>query len=120
MVGDPIDVEELLKRTMNNAKIAERVLKAFESDVITTADRLSQGIQEQRREEVIRLSHGLKGAAANIGAASLRALAGELEEFARDRELADATRLANELRQEVDRCLEQCPRLFARLRGAKS
>ena len=120
MSAEPIDVEELLKRTMNNARIAAKVLKAFESDVATTSDRIMQGIQELRREEVVRLSHGLKGAAANIGAASLRVLAGELEEMARDRELVDSLKIANELRQEVDRCLEQCPRLFARLNGTKN
>lgn len=120
MTAEPIDVEELLKRTMNNAKIAAKVLRAFESDVANTSDRIMQGIQELRREEVVRLSHGLKGAAANIGAASLRVLAGELEEFARDHDLTDSLKLANELRQEVERCIEQCPRLVARLNGGMS
>ncbi|MFZ4573443.1 MAG: helix-hairpin-helix domain-containing protein, partial [Phycisphaerales bacterium] len=110
MSGDPIDVEELLKRTMNNVRIAERVLKAFESDVGRTADRLAgqMGIAPTAPERLDAAREFVLGQAAKEGhcylpetelvhrTAELLSLT-EAELLARVPELARAGRVARQM-----------------------
>ncbi|MCR9117007.1 MAG: Hpt domain-containing protein [bacterium] len=76
----PIEMASLLHRCMGNIDFAERMLKRFEETFEVQIDELSQQSGEDR-DEISRLAHRMKGAAANISAPLLEQSLVELHEI---------------------------------------
>ena len=70
--GDPVlNTTELLERCLGNEALARRILERFETEFSTSLDELAGLFQEESREQLGRLAHRLKGAAANVAATRL-------------------------------------------------
>jgi signal transduction histidine kinase/CheY-like chemotaxis protein/HPt (histidine-containing phosphotransfer) domain-containing protein len=76
---DGIDVEVGLKRTNGKASLYRSVLEAFARTQARTVERLDTAIELRDEKDAVLAVHTTKGAAANIGAETLREAAATLE-----------------------------------------
>lgn len=96
------DRDELLGRLCGNSELIPRFISLF----ITTAESCNEAIRKALAAgdagEVYSQAHTLKGAAANIGAGRIRAVATTLDEYAKLRDISSAPLLLAELEAELD------------------
>lgn len=76
-----IEVADLLRRCMGKVDFATRMLGRFEETFAAQVEEL-RGVAIEDADEVARLAHRMKGAAANIGADRLAARLSTLNELA--------------------------------------
>jgi HPt (histidine-containing phosphotransfer) domain-containing protein len=105
---------------MGKPDVLTRVLGRFEQTASQTADQLEAWLSAGDAEEVRRLAHSLKGAAANLSAEPLRAAAAEMERLAGAG--ADAAALTHflRLRVELEKCLHCAAELISRAEGERT
>ena len=77
------DRREMLERVLDDAELARIVLDAFLEDIPGRIEDLSAALGAADETLVVRLTHTIKGASANISAHELCALAGVMEKAAR-------------------------------------
>jgi CheY-like chemotaxis protein/HPt (histidine-containing phosphotransfer) domain-containing protein len=106
-----IDSVSLLERCMGNADLMERLLAAFEPEIDRELVRLECAIKAGDNSRIANVAHSLKGSAANLSAARLSALAGDVEHAARRNESHNHDELLDELRREFGRCIAALPGL---------
>jgi HPt (histidine-containing phosphotransfer) domain-containing protein len=90
---------------LGNVQLAEKILVKFQDRLGDDVDAISQAISQSDANQLSQLAHGLKGAAANLSAESLRTVAAELEVIGRASELDRAEAALAELKVERDRFL---------------
>ena len=95
--GPMVDFDELVGRCMGNAEIAERLIVKLCAKVATDVGRLSVALDEGDANQVGRLAHGLKGAAANVSCERVRSVAEQIETRARSGTAEQARTLLAEL-----------------------
>ncbi|HEY7119217.1 MAG TPA: response regulator, partial [Tepidisphaeraceae bacterium] len=117
--SDPIDVESLLPRCMGNVAFLERMLNKFRDQSAATLEQIVTGLSVRDAAATARAAHALKGAAANLSADAVRAVAGQIEQLARDAQLESAERALDDLRQQLARCLDDIPGAVTRARHHK-
>lgn len=114
--GDaPLLVDELQNRCMNNAAVAALVLDKFEQQVKRDIRALEHSLETQNLDELVRITHALKGAAGAVAATSLRDLADAMEARARHGDVRSLAEDLAALRRECDRCIEALPALRSAL-----
>jgi signal transduction histidine kinase/DNA-binding response OmpR family regulator/HPt (histidine-containing phosphotransfer) domain-containing protein len=97
----PVDLEALQRRCVNNRKLAAKALRMFDAGIDNDLLNLAQGVGEKNSTAVAAAAHKIKGAAANVSAENVRAIAATLEELGHD-ELLDQTQAAlEELKQQI-------------------
>jgi two-component system, sensor histidine kinase and response regulator len=106
----PVDYDALLQRCMGDREFADRILAKFQDRVGTDLDQLEQDLTAGDTEQVVRLAHRLKGAAANLSARALQEVASRLEALGRQGDRAGARVCMAEIRSEGRRFLEYCTR----------
>lgn len=74
-----IDIGSTLESLDIDAPTLRRIMIGFRTDNLDMAARIRQALAANDREQLLHLAHGLKGSAANIGAAELRGAAQALE-----------------------------------------
>jgi HPt (histidine-containing phosphotransfer) domain-containing protein len=97
-----------------------RLLRSFAATAPLAADELVRLLHEGDAGRVRDQAHSLKGSAANIGAASLAVVCGQVEDVARTGRITAAGPAAGRLRAEVDGALRAIRVLtgeFERLAG---
>jgi signal transduction histidine kinase/PleD family two-component response regulator len=102
----PYDVSDLLQRCLGNRKLLERTLGKFKKRLPHDVEQIEQSVAARDAEQLTRLAHGLKGAAASISAAGLRAVADRLEGLGRQADLNGARACLAELRGQMRRFLD--------------
>jgi signal transduction histidine kinase/two-component SAPR family response regulator/HPt (histidine-containing phosphotransfer) domain-containing protein len=110
VASPPINEEDLLQRCMGDRDFAGCVLARFVGQLGAELDEIESGIACGDAEQVMHLSHRLKGAAANLAASPLQALASRLEATARGGNLAGAAACFAELRHACRDLSEYCLR----------
>jgi HPt (histidine-containing phosphotransfer) domain-containing protein len=75
----------------------------FLEDAPKLVEQLQAGLALGDAAAVERAGHSLKGLAANMGAGATKSAAGRLEEAGRARDLSQADRIMDRLRQEMSR-----------------
>jgi HPt (histidine-containing phosphotransfer) domain-containing protein len=75
----PIDHETLLQRCRNNPSLVEKLLGLFERQVNAQLTSLRQQLQQRNVHALTRITHTIKGTAANLSAEPIRAATAELE-----------------------------------------
>jgi Amt family ammonium transporter len=75
----PVDTSSLLRRCRGKASLVEQLLQKFESQALEQLRSLEEAASRNDREAIARISHAVKGAAANLSAESVRASAMTLE-----------------------------------------
>jgi HPt (histidine-containing phosphotransfer) domain-containing protein len=69
-------------------------------------EELETACDQGNAEQIARVAHRLKGAAANVSAAGLREISSRLEDLGRSRRLAEATKCLEQLRRERRRIVD--------------
>ncbi len=87
-----IDLAQTLAALHLDGPTLSRILIGFRADNRDTAQHLRQAVAVNDRDRIAQLAHGLKGSAANIGAAELHRTASALEDACRDDSRGGRTR----------------------------
>ncbi|MCP4678873.1 MAG: response regulator, partial [Deltaproteobacteria bacterium] len=98
------DEETFLHRLRNQRPLAVKVASGFIGDIPNQIAMLECGLAEKDTEVATRQAHTIKGAAANVGAEELRALASKMEILGMENEL-----------EAIGRCIPELNRRFERL-----
>jgi HPt (histidine-containing phosphotransfer) domain-containing protein len=115
-VGEfPFDLDDLLKRCMGNVGLLKTLLDKFCQRAPGDLERIAASIAAGNVQEAAKCAHAFKGAAGNLSAERLYALAAEVEAQARGREVGLAEQTLERLRAELERCLDAVPTVGARL-----
>jgi HPt (histidine-containing phosphotransfer) domain-containing protein len=104
--GPAIDLEQLETACMGLPALRTSLLHTFLADVSNRVERLTHAFDVQDARRVEFEAHGLKGMCATIGAAGCTRLFGEIEEKARDENIAEARPLLQPAIDEVHRAEE--------------
>ena len=105
----PFDMDALLERCMGNQDFLEKIMKKFQDKALKDLADIEQSLQDGDTEKLRLFSHGLKGAAANLSAQSLRQAASEMEQLAKSKDLTNSQEYLENLKNELDRCLNYLP-----------
>jgi len=100
--GELFDRETLLDRLGGDRGVLEAVLRVFLEDVPLQLERLTAAVGASDPEAIRLGAHGLKGAAANITAESLRRAALALERAGARGDIGAISGLLDAVRREVE------------------
>jgi HPt (histidine-containing phosphotransfer) domain-containing protein len=103
LVDAIFDPESLLRRLMGDRQLARIIVNGFLNDVPCQLNNLRKRLAEADAPGVRLQAHALKGAAATVSAASLRAAALEMEQTATAGRLDDCGRLLPRVTVEFER-----------------
>ena len=109
----PIDTEVLFSRCMGNVSFALTLLGELEANGKQQVDAIGQHVANNDPHAAAEAAHSLKGAAAIIGAESLRGMAAEIEAAGRDGDTSLLLDMVHDLCSEMDRCLAYVPTIRA-------
>jgi PAS domain S-box-containing protein len=104
--GPAIDLEQLETACMGLPALRSSLLHTFLADVSNRLARLTHAFDAEDARRVEFEAHGLKGMCATIGAGGCTRLFGEIEEKARDENIAEARPLLQPATDEVHRAEE--------------
>jgi two-component system sensor histidine kinase/response regulator len=99
-----LDLETVLHRCSDKPDLAQKVLGKLSSRAKESLEKIENSFAAADAAGVARIAHGLKGAAGMAAAATLEAVAGQLEQIARAGDLSLATEVLSSLQAEVLRC----------------
>lgn len=105
--------DPLLARCAGRMELAERVISRFLEQMEEDLPKLVHLVSEQDCEKVRRAAHRIKGAAANVAADDVRAVAAELEHQAADDHIDEVKLSLNGLQAQVQTYRELTASLFA-------
>jgi HPt (histidine-containing phosphotransfer) domain-containing protein len=103
-------VEELLGRCLGDPEFVELILIAFRDRAGAMMQQLEDALAANDANLAARAAHGIKGAAANLSASTLRDLAAELEDVGHRGCLDAARRCHDRLKNSVKACIDYIPR----------
>jgi HPt (histidine-containing phosphotransfer) domain-containing protein len=111
VLATPVDMEKLLDISMNDHGLMRELINIFMADAPERISSLRRAIAEKEPQEVMVISHGLRGASRNMTAEKLGELFNHLEE------LGEAGRIdgAEELMGEVEREFARLQDYFTRV-----
>ncbi len=96
-----ISIQDGLASVAGNQKLYKKLLCRFRDNYGATVSDILAALEEGTREEAVRLSHTLKGVAANLGAGKLSGSSGDLEKALRE-EMADTKPLTDIVQADLD------------------
>ena len=97
------DEAGLLKRVMGNRSVAQKVVKAFLQDAVSQLSGLRTELENGDATSVRRRAHTIKGAAANVSADALRAVALEAEQAATAGALENVAGLVPRMEEQLEK-----------------
>ncbi len=98
--GVIFDREGVLKRLMGDKDLLEVVLESFFADIPGRIEELQQAVGKMDSENIVLISHVIKGAAGNVGAVSVSDIARHMEDNARKGVIDNIENLFQKLRSE--------------------
>lgn len=102
----PIDTDALYGRCMGNVDFAESLLKDFAQVGGERVDQILRSLEQCDATGLADTAHSLKGAAAMVAAEDIRSVASQLESTSRSGDLDNARQFANQLRAEMQSCVD--------------
>ncbi len=111
------DVPSLVERCMGKLDLMEKVIQKFQSEGASLVEQIFREVDAGAVDAVAKLTHKLKGMAANLSAARVRHIAGELEALARNNEDRTFRAVLATLQQEFQQCLDDVPRVLHEIRN---
>jgi len=112
----PVDYHVLMSRCMGNVAFALELLDELEINCPNQVDSVKTFVASDNCDGAADVAHSLKGAASIIGAEPLRRIAADVELAGRANDLARLVELAEDLKKEMDRCVNFVPKLRSKLR----
>ncbi len=97
------DKVSLVERCMGDVQLAEEVLRIFLDDMPTQLGRLRQYLAKSDLDGAMRQAHTIKGAAANVGAETMRGIALQMESAGRHDSTASMEEILPSLEREFSR-----------------
>ena len=94
--------DAVVHRCMDDTVLANRLIHKLAERIEDDLERLREALAQADGDELARLAHKLKGAAANLEVESIMVLAKQLEQMGRSGELARATAVFSELEQSAE------------------
>jgi len=91
------DRQGMLRRLMNDEELATAVMDSFLEDIPKQIQALQDYLKTGDAPSVELQAHTIKGASANVGGEALRAVAWEMEQAAKSKDLESAERFMSEL-----------------------
>jgi two-component system sensor histidine kinase/response regulator len=113
--GPPIDVHELLARSLDDPEFATKTLKLFERRALEDVERIRKCVLAGETENAQRLAHNLKAVASHVSAGELQGIAFQIEEAGARRDLQFIAERLIELDAEARRCAEYIPEAMKRI-----
>jgi len=108
-VNSAFDMDALLSRCMGDVEFRESLLAKFPEQADIGMRRIADALKAGDATQLARAAHALKGTAANLSAPSVQRLAARIEVLGNASALTEAQRLADELREELNRCIAAIP-----------
>jgi CheY-like chemotaxis protein len=108
-----IDRPSLLKRCLGKEELADKLLAKLHARLGTDLNEIKAAVDAGDAEQLARSAHRLKGAAANLSAEALRAVAGDLEALGRSGDVGAARDVLARLKYEGRRFLQETLPLVA-------
>jgi HPt (histidine-containing phosphotransfer) domain-containing protein len=105
-----LDVPELLGRCLGQRELAHRVLSRFGQQLADDLQALREAVKSGDAEQLTRLAHRMKGAAANVAAHNLREQAAAVEAAGRTGDWVEIVTALDQLtveREQFDAALQQ-------------
>ena len=96
-----LDLAVGIRRLAGDRDFYEQMMNLFLSQAEVQLQTIQQALDTRNTELVKRISHSLKGAAANMGALRVQKTAQELEEFGDDKHLEQAGVLFEHLKKDL-------------------
>lgn len=112
--NDVMDVSQALERLDGDRELLEELARLFADEWSKTAAEIDAALNAPDAQSLDRCAHGLKGAAANLGAHRLSEAALELEKLARAGNLQAAPAQWEAVKKEAATLLEEFDTSFAR------
>lgn len=100
----PLDLDAVLDRCMGDVQFLNRILNQFQTQTSRDLEVLQKALAGNDAEELRRVAHGLKGAAAYMAAETIRSLSHDLEHCGRNGDLSAVPSLLDQLQAELNRC----------------
>lgn len=113
----PLNIAASLERWGSDGELLTRLLTKFQEGVPRDIEDLEKNLRAGCAKETARMAHTLKGAASYIQGEKLHTLAARLEKLALDADLALAAQCLEQLKTEVNRCLDFIPNALTQLKG---
>ena len=110
--SDAIHVQSLLERCFGDAHFCTLMLRKFSHRAGDQMAALDRAARSGNALELAREAHTLKGLAGNLSAAPLQKSADRLEQAARRSDLHEAGSLVDQVRDQIDRCMQEIPRVL--------
>ena len=98
----PLDTAELRLRCNNSEALVQELLTRFQSDLGARHAALRQALASGERRRIAETAHVIAGAAGNVSAPRLRELTLEMENHARNGDVAAAGRLQQAVDEEIE------------------
>ncbi len=113
--SSPLDIPASLQRWGGNDALVVRLLKKFCNRAEADLKEIEDSILSRDAEQIARLAHALKGAAAYVAGNKLCSIARQLESTALSGNLKQADASLAELRNEMKRVLDYIPQALAEI-----
>ena len=114
MDGNEIDQADLLQRCMNDPAFVRQMLTIFREYAPKTLGQLRQTVDAADWPAARRHAHTLKGSAANVSAAPLRAVAMQMEKLIDESQHGEVAPKLEQLEAALARVLASIEQLLAR------
>jgi HPt (histidine-containing phosphotransfer) domain-containing protein len=85
-----IDIEVLNSLAEIEADLPRQVIETFLDSALTDVEKIKEAAQKKDSQALVAAAHGLKSAAANVGAMELSDLCFQLEQKGRQRQASDS------------------------------
>ncbi len=92
-----------LHRLGDSEELLKKIISVFFESLPPLLEQLQHGLDSTDARVVMANAHRIKGASANVGAATVQEVASELEQLGKDENLDTASSLLEELREEIQR-----------------
>jgi two-component system, sensor histidine kinase and response regulator len=119
-IAPAIDINALMDRCMGDAELAREALDVFAKRSAQDLEALHKAVAAAQHGQTMHLAHGLKGAARHLGAEKLGSIAGRIEKFGNASDQAATEKCFEELKTEIQRCLEFIPHVLGDLQHGSS
>ncbi|MEM0912203.1 MAG: ATP-binding protein [Pseudomonadota bacterium] len=104
---DGVDIEAALKRMSGNWPLLKKILLMYKKQQCSFVEDFQQEQRQQNPDELVRLTHTLKGSSANVGADKVSAIAKDLETHLKS-EIAKASDISQAITStKIDLLLQQ-------------
>jgi HPt (histidine-containing phosphotransfer) domain-containing protein len=96
-MSEPIDLPDVMERVQDDKELLLDLFDIFQEDFVAKSAALKKAIADNDMQKVKEVAHSVKGASGNISAKGMYATALQIEQSAKEENMAGVGDLASEL-----------------------